>query len=199
MQPGQAGNYWRGNEEEEPSSVPAPQSAKPQTPVPQSDEEADDGQFPLLEPVNWDASEYVHHERDGAWFAAFIAITVLLIAISLFIVQNYFFTILIVVMAIALIVYARRPPRTLHYSLTEQGLNIGQQFHFFNEFRAFGIVEDGALYSVRLLPTARFGQALTVYFAENDGERIVDILGAYLPMEDLKLDLVDVILRRLRL
>jgi hypothetical protein len=199
MQPDQEGNYWRGNEEDNPAPVLAPQTPAPPDPQPTDADLEDDEQGILIEPVSWEASEYIHHNRDGMWFATFIFITLLLVVISIFLLSNYFFTALIVVMAIALFIYARRPPRVEHYTLNADGLNIGQKFHPFNQFRAFGVVEDGALYSVRLIPTARFGQALTVYFAENDGERIVDILGAYLPMEDLRLDLLDVILRRLRL
>lgn len=202
MQPSDGGNYWRGDEEKDGTSLPEPQPV-PDAPLPPPDEpepeEDEDEQDEPFDPVSWDASEYIHHERDGLWFMGFIVVTLGLMALSIFVIKNYFFTALILVMAVALFLYARRPPHVLHYTLSAQGLNIGQKFHFFNEFRAFGIVQDGALFSVKLLPTARFGQELTVYFAENDGENIVDILGAYLPMEDLKLDLVDAMLRRLRL
>lgn len=200
MQPDREGNYWRGNEEEDPASIPAPQPAT-LNPLPSDEltESGNDEDNPLVEPISWEASEYIHHNRDGLWFTVFILVTILFVAMSIFLLSNYFFTALIVVMAIALFMYARRPPRVERYTLTSQGLSIGQKFYSFNEFRSFGVVEDGALFSVRLLPTARFGQALTIYFAENDGEQIVDILGAYLPMEDLQLDLLDVILRRLRL
>ncbi len=199
MQPDQEGNYWRGNEEDNPAPVPAPQATTPSVPQPNEVVDEDNEPAPPIDPVSWDASEYIHHDRDGLWFAVFIVITLLFVATSIFLLSNYFFTALIVVMAIALFIYARRPPRVEHYTLNADGMSVGEKFYSFNQFRAFGVVEDGALYSVRLLPTARFGQALTVYFAENDGERIVDILGAYLPMEDLQLDLLDVILRRLRL
>jgi hypothetical protein len=202
MQPDQGGNYWRGDEEEAPAPPSTPQAApapEPQPIDPPLDEGELDDQDPLIEPVSWDASEYIHHDRDGMWFIGFSIVTLLLVALSIFLLSNYFFTALIVTMAIALFIYARRPPRVEHYTLNSEGLGIGQKFYSFNQFRAFGVVEDGALYSVRLLPTARFGQALTIYFAENDGERIVDILGAYLPMENLRLDLLDVLLRRLRL
>lgn len=198
MQPDQEGNYWRGDEETSPKPVSAPQTI-PSEPPPDEPDPQDNDDNPLLEPVTWEASEYIHHNRDGLWFVVFIIITLLFVALSIFLLSNYFFTALIVVMATALFIYARRPPHVEHYTLNADGFSIGQKFYPFNEFRAFGVVEDGALYSVRLLPTARFGQALTVYFAENDGERIVDILGAYLPMETLQLDLLDVILRRLRL
>jgi hypothetical protein len=50
-----------------------------------------------------------------------------------------------------------------------------------------------------LIPTKRFSPGLSVYFPEEAGERIVDILGTRLPMETLKLDAIDIIVRRLRL
>jgi hypothetical protein len=40
--------------------------------------------------------------------------------------------------------------------------------------------------------------AVSMYFAEEDGEKIVDILGARLPMEELHLDAIDRLMRRLR-
>jgi hypothetical protein len=38
-----------------------------------------------------------------------------------------------------------------------------------------------------------------VYFPEEAGEKIVDILGQRLPMETLKLDMIDILVRKLRL
>jgi len=192
MQPSDGHNYWQG-EEEGSEHLASVADSTPNNISPELEEDV------LLEPVTWEASEYIHHERDGLWFIVFLGITILLLALSIFLIQNYFFTALIVVMAVALLIYTRRPPKIIRYTLNDEGLQIGEQFHSFNEYRAFGVVGDGALYSVKLLPTARFGQEVTLYFSENEGERIVDILGAFLPMENLHLDLVDQLLRRLRL
>jgi len=201
MQPG-GDNYWQGDQEDgslPPASPSAPPGAPPENSAEAASPVEENLSTEFSEPVTWEASEYIHHERDTLWFISFGVVAAVLLVISVVLVQNYFFTALIIIMSIALIVYVRRPPRVLRYTLSAQGLHIGQHFYPFDGFRAFGVVEDSALYSVRFLPIARFGQALTVYFAENDGERIVDILGAYLPMEDLRLDLIDLILRRLRL
>ncbi len=189
MQPNTGQNYWQPQGDDT-NVAPQPQNA-PQN----SQQLEDDSQF---EPVNWEASESIHHERDGMWFIGLIIVVTLLIGISVWL-QQWTFTALIVIMAIALIVYTRRPPRTLRYSLSGNGLHIDQQFHGFNEFRSFGILQEGELFSVMLMPTKRFGQALTIYFSEGEGEKIVDILGAYLPMEDLHSDLMDGLLKRLRL
>lgn len=200
MQPRDGQNYWQGETQDSEELAPTQPSSQSVAEMdPPLEPELEQPQEEVFEPVTWEASEYIHHERDGLWFVIFLSITAILLAISIFLIKNYFFTALIVVMAIALFIYARRPPRVVRYTLSGQGLHIGQQFHSFNEYRAFGIVEDGALYSVKLLPTARFGQEVTLYFAETEGERIVDILGAFLPMENLHLDLIDRLLRRLRL
>jgi hypothetical protein len=38
-----------------------------------------------------------------------------------------------------------------------------------------------------------------VYFPDEVGERIVDVLGKRLPMQELKLDIIDLVVRKLRL
>jgi hypothetical protein len=177
-------NYWQadsGSAEEQVSEV------------------SQDSETLSLDVISWEASEYVDHHRDGAWFAGLIGVSLVLILVSVFVIKNYYFTLLIVVMTIAVVVYSQRPPRVMKYLLNEQGITIGQRFHAFEEFRSFGVIQDGAMYCVRLLPVGRFNQDATVYFAENDGEQIVDILGSVLPMENVQFDFVDHILRRLRL
>lgn len=212
MDPETKQNYWQPQESDTQSASPpqaAPQApaqapAPVQAPVapqpPQQPTISEDNQPNEVpdESVSWEASEGIHHERDSLWFIGFIIIVIILIGISVWL-QQWTFTALIVIMSIALIVYTRRPPRTLRYSISHNGLHVGQQAYDFDEFRSFGVLQEGDLFSVMLMPTKRFGQAMTIYFGENDGEKIVDILGAYLPMEDLQLDFMDSLLRRLRL
>ncbi len=154
------------------------------------------------EPVYWSAKEYIHHEKNGLWFVIFSLVVVAFIALDIFVIKSYFysFSILVVVMAIAVIVYSRRPPRTMEYTLSgDQGLYVGDRLYHFGEFKAFGIIKDQGEHSIVMLPVKRFSPGLTVYFPEEAGEKIVDIFGARLPMQDLKLDFIDVIVRKLRL
>ncbi len=188
MQPEQGGNYWNQDEQT------AHQIDGPSTAADQSGNIQDE-----LAPISWEASEYIDHHRDFNWYLGFGAITTILVLVSVFLFQNYIFTALIIIMAVALVIYIKRPPQVMRYTLTESGLQIGEQYYSFNTFRAFGIIQDGAFFAVKLLPTGRFSQELTVYFSEESGEEIVDLLGEFLPMEQLKLDMVDRFLRRLRL
>lgn len=147
--------------------------------------------------VDWEASEYVHHSKGALWLLGLIGV-VLVFAVIAFVTQAWTFLVLVMVMGIALGIIAFRPPKTLHYTLTSQGVQIDNKFYEFDEFRSFGIISEGSLYSIMLIPTKRFMPAINIFFEEQDGEKIVDVLGSYLPMEQLKLDAFDKLMRNLR-
>lgn len=151
------------------------------------------------QPVHWQATEYIERGKNTLWFVMFGVVIIVLMAIAIFLMSSLTFAILVPVMAVALIVYIRRPPRVLNYTLSRQGLHINDRLYSFSEFKGFGVIHDGEEYSVMLIPIKRFHQGVSVYFPEESGEAIVDMLGARLPMQELHLDLVDVILRRLRI
>lgn len=151
------------------------------------------------EPVHWQATEYIHREKDAMWFTLFAIVVVVLMAVSVLFIQSITFTILIPVMAAALLVYTHRPPRMLDYTLSHQGLHINDTLYPFIDFKGFGVVHDGQEYSVILIPTRRFKLGVSVYFPEEAGEAIVDILGTRLPMQELHLDMFDKIIHKLRI
>lgn len=147
--------------------------------------------------ISWQASEYIHHQKGFLWFAGFGGVVVVLVGVAVWL-QAWTFVALIIVMAIAFLVYALRKPRALQYILTPDDIQIGHKAYHYKDFRAFGIIPDGDIFSVQLIPVKRFMPAITIYFEEKDGERIVDALGTHLPMEQLEHDAVDRLMRRLR-
>ena len=166
-------------------------------PAPQGEKPADDDKS--MPPVHWQAHEYIHHEKGFGWFLGFSVIVIALIAAAVFIIQSVTFAILIPVMAAALIVYSHRPPRLMDYTLSHQGLHVNDHLYSFAEFKSFGVIHDGGEYSIMLIPTKRFRAGVSVYFPEEAGEAIVDMLGARLPMQELHLDAIDRLIRKLRI
>ncbi|MFY9228255.1 MAG: hypothetical protein WAO28_02925 [Candidatus Microsaccharimonas sp.] len=150
--------------------------------------------------ITWTAKEYIHSDRSPTWFVIFAIIIISLIAVDIFLLKSYTFSGLVIVMTVALIIYTRRPPRTLTYGLSSnQGLYVGEKLYHFDDFKAFGVIKDGPHHSIMLIPIKRFSPGVSVYFPDESGEEIVDILGQQLPMEDLKLDIIDIVVRKLRL
>ena len=151
------------------------------------------------EPVRWQAHEYIHHEKNALWFVIFTVAVIGLILLAIFVIQSITFAILVPVMAAALLVYSHRPPRLLNYTLSRQGLHINDKLYPFSQFKGFGVIRDGEEYSVMLIPTRRFQPGVSVYFPEEAGEAIVDMLGVRLPMRELHLDTIDKVIRKLRI
>jgi hypothetical protein len=187
--------------------IPAsdPQPAEPeqdeQTPVEADLAPQADSDEPVREAtvITWEASEAVHHEKDMLWFGGLVAGALVLTVISIFVIKLWTFTILIPLMTVSLIIIAMRPPRVLNYRLSDAGWTIGEKQYAHTEFQAFGVVQEGPFYYLSLIPVRRFMPTVNVYFPEKYGEEIVDMLGAHLPMRTMKPDLLDVVIKRLRL
>jgi len=208
MEPEKPTNYWDNNAgSDQPTEMYAPEPVGDEPMQPKVAEQPKGSKAQSQqkgasteEPVHWSAAEYIDNKRGGLWFVAFALVVVVLIAVDLFLFKSYTFSVLVVVMAVALVVLMVRPSRVIDYTLSgDQGLYIGEKLYHFSEFKAFGIISEDGHHSIMLIPVKRFALALSVYFPEEVGEKIVDIFGARLPMRDLKLDVIDVIVRKLRL
>jgi hypothetical protein len=192
MQPQQEQNYWKPSVENPLSedNITAPQTPEAVGPVSAVEN--------ATASITWQASEYVHHEKSAQWFLGLIGVAVLLLMIDIFLLHEWTFGVLIVVMTLAAVVIARRPPRLITYALMPQGIKIDEKLFHFREFRAFGVVAEGAFYSIRLVPNKRFMPMVSVYFPPENGEEIVDLFGSQLPMETIKLDPIDKFVERIR-
>ena len=149
--------------------------------------------------IRWQAVEHIYREKDPLWYIVFALVVLAFILIAIFLVKSWTFAILVPVMAAALVVYAMRPPAVISYTLSRKGLHANDRLYAFADFREFGIVRDAEVNSIMLMPRKRFQPGVTIYFPEEAGEAIVDMLASRLPMRDLKLDTVDRLIRMLRI
>lgn len=148
--------------------------------------------------VSWNAEEYIVRDRNFWWYLGLFVIGIGLCALSVF--MNWWtFLVLVILSIITILISVLRPPRKIQYSLSREGLTEGGQLHKYADFRAFGILKEGSHFSAILIPKKRFGLQVKVYFPEGSGEAIVDLLGAHLPMEEVKLDFLDKIVNFLRI
>ena len=148
--------------------------------------------------INWEAKEHLEYKHDGVWYGIFALAVIVLSGFAIF-VKEWTFLVLIIVAAIALLIYVRRPARELHYSLSAKGLTEGNKLYNLSDYRSFGILNEDNHYSIILTPKKRFATRLTVFFPESQGEEIVDMFGARLPMEPVKLDFLDRLVKMLRI
>jgi hypothetical protein len=149
--------------------------------------------------LRWEAGEYQHHSRSAVWYVIFAVIAVIAVVLAIVIVKSITFAILIPVMALALIVYVRRAPDVIQYTLSRKGLHVNDKLYTYDTFKAFGIISSPTSHSVVLVPRKRFQIGQTVYFPEEIGEQLVDMLAARLPMNEIAPDAIDRLLAKLHL
>lgn len=151
-------------------------------------------------PVHWSAVEYIFRDKNKIWFLGFALVVFGFIALDIFLIKSYTFSFLVIVMAVSVVIYSHRPPREINYTLSgRQGLYVGEKLYHFEEFKSFGLLNEEGYNSIVLIPVKRFMPSVSVYFPQEAGEEIVDILGTRLPMEKVEFDIVDEIVRKLRI
>ena len=160
---------------------------------------------PAVEPddseilVRWQGPEHLYSERSMVWYAVLVLATLIMMAIAYFAFNSLTFTILLPVMAVALGVYAHRPPEIIDYTLTRKGLYVRDRLMLYDQFKSFDVVTINNVHHIALIPRKRFQLGQNIYFPEESGEKIVDMLAARLPMKEVKPDFIDRILAKLHL
>ena len=147
--------------------------------------------------VKWEGEEYISHNNGAGWYVGLFSVTLVLSLLSFYL-QWWTFLALVIVSALTLLILAVRPARKISYTLTDKGFTEGDKFYAFSEFKSFGILQDDVHFAIVLMPKKRFSPAVTVYFPENKGEEIVNMFGKRLPMEEVRLDAIDKIVKKLR-
>ena len=133
------------------------------------------------------------------WFVALGLVVVALMVIAVVLIKSITFAILLPVMAAALVVYVKRPPSANDYIISRKGIHVNDHLYTYDQFRSFGVTQHAGYHSVVLVPRKRFQIGQTLYFPEEVGEPLVDMLAARLPMKEVEPDLIDKILAKLHL
>ncbi|SRR5574344_2216959 len=134
------------------------------------------------------------------WYLILGASFVAMMLISILLLKDWLFAVVLVVLMVALVVYLRRPNFTIKYALSQQGVFIDARLHPFSDFKSFGLQKNlDQSYTVALIPHKRFAQSLVLDFPDDLGEEIVDYIGARLPMQKIEMNLIDKIIQQIGL
>lgn len=146
---------------------------------------------------SWQASEYVHHHKGTVWYAILFGVTAVLVGVVIWL-KLWMSILAFVAMAGAIVVYARKPPRTLMYELTPTGITIEGKVYPFTIFRSFGVLPGDDWHTIDLEPSKRFVPRISVLFTDEDFDEIVGHLELHLPRIDRQPDVIERFTRYLR-
>lgn len=148
--------------------------------------------------VSWTASEYVAHDKSVGWYVRFGLVAVISIALIYLVTDDILSVVVLGILAVGFGYFAARKPDTLQYQIDSRGITIGQKFYPISLFRSFAVIEEGAFRSITLLPMKRFMPAISLYFAPDNEQSILEAFGNLLPQEVRKQDPLDKFMHRIR-
>lgn len=89
----------------------------------------------------WQGREYDPNPKSTDWYWA-LGIIAIAGAIASALFSNYLFALLIVLAAVVIALHGAKHPPLHTFRLTEQGVLIGEEMHFFETMRSFSVLED---------------------------------------------------------
>jgi hypothetical protein len=202
----------------EPPRPPAPEPAPepPATPEPPTPEEQsataeppqsfdttqpeskqDDSQSPDAQSITWTASEFIAHSKSFGWYAGLALAAIMAAALIFYLTKDRISAAVILGAAFLLGIYGGHKPRELQYQLDQRGLTIGSRHFTYDHFRCFSVLPEGAFSSIVFMPLKRFAVTTTIYYAPEDEDKIVSLLGTHLPLEERGHDAIDRLMHRI--
>jgi hypothetical protein len=148
--------------------------------------------------ITWTASEYVAHHKTATWYVTLMVIAVVAAGVAYLVTKDLITAVSIILIALVFGLSAARKPRVLEYHLDNRGLKIAQKSYPYGIFRSFAVIDEGAFSSIVFMPLKRFMPIMTIYYAPEDENLIVQIIADHLPMEQRKHDAIDALLHKIR-
>lgn len=147
--------------------------------------------------MSWQSPEFVQTHKPVGWYIGFGVFFAVLIVIAIF-TRQYITVGLFALMGVALFIYANRPPRILHYELSNYGVKVGEKKYLFDDFGSYYQTSDYGQPVLELVPNKRFGTLVSLPPAEHQIDELEGALGQMLPKVNNREDVVDKLFRALR-
>lgn len=133
--------------------------------------------------LEWEAREYAYREKGGDWFWA-VGIIAASLAITAVLFKNTIFAVLIILGAFTLMVFAKRIPRLVKFSVDEDGIRADKLFYPWSSLESYW-VETGANEPPKLLVKSKRPLAPLIIIPLDDMEpdAVKTSLRDFLPLE----------------
>lgn len=153
---------------------------------------------PTIDPIEWTASEFIHHEKGTQWYLILGAGAVLVAGLVYLITNDLISTITIIIITAIFGFLAGRKPQVTSYRIDSSGVTLGNKSYPWGAFKSFAVMEESGIASIYLTPLKRFTPPAGMYFDPKDEELIVKAIGSYLPKVEREHDSIDKLMHKIR-
>ena len=135
--------------------------------------------------IEWQAPEYFHTEKGADWYWALSIIGLALIIVSV-IMENYLFSVLLLISFLAIVLHAQKTPANIDYEINKNGIIIGENFYSYANLESFKVnVENSNPPRLLLKSRKTFQTLLTINLLDVDPDEISNYLAYFLPEDEL--------------
>ncbi len=161
----------------------------------QADDEAADESGQTF---SWVAKEFVHHEKTMGWYVLLAGVAIVLSALVYLLTKDIVSIAVIIVGALLLLYYGAKAPNDITYTLSSQGVTIGNRYYGYENFRSFSVLQEGSTRNIVFMPQKRFSLLVSIYYQPSDEEMIVGLLSSILPLTEFSHDAIDRLMHNIR-
>lgn len=129
--------------------------------------------------ISWNAPEHLHSEKNPDWYWAVGIITLALAAVA-FIFGNFVTGIFVLVAAVALVLHASQPPRTVYHEINDRGIIIHDRLYPFLTLDSFWISHEDFPQKILIKSRKLFMPFIEVFIEEVDPEKVREIMLRYI-------------------
>jgi hypothetical protein len=148
--------------------------------------------------LSWSASEFVQHDKSNRWYFN-LGVGAVTVAILTFVITRQILSaVVILLMAVMFGLYGRTKPKTLQYAVQTDGIIVGNDFLTYDTIKSFSVIAENGMPYVQILLQKRLSIPVNIYADPAQLDQVATILGQYIPYDQKKRDIADIISSRLR-
>lgn len=147
---------------------------------------------------SWIASEYIPKEHGPYWFLATGGVATLFVILGI-VTKSYFFIAFAVLAFLVIVLYARRTPGEIYFSVLPKGVWAGKKFYEFSKFKSFWVFERDSERELSLETIKGLTPFVRLPLGEVGANKIKAVLAGFLSEAEHRELFSDQLLKILRL
>lgn len=134
--------------------------------------------------IKWQSPEYLYTEKGKDWYWVLAIIGLALIIVSV-IMENYLFSILLLVSFLAIILHSHKLPALVEYEINKNGLITNGELQSFASLESYKVETEFDPPKLILKSHKLLQPLIAIYIDGADPDEISNYLAYFLPEEDL--------------
>lgn len=133
--------------------------------------------------LRWSGGEYERRQRSTSWFVATGGIAGLLVIFGI-LSKSYFFILFVALAYVVFMMYERKMPAQFDFSISAEGVAVGNKLHKFSELKSFWIMLVEGSMELSLETEKTLLPYIKLPLKNIDPERVRSFLRNYLPEKE---------------